>query len=243
MKKNKSKKGSSFFRFIAISLAAAAGTGALVFYLATTLYMRHFFDVQRERASLLELAETLESEKSPAYTYLSAFDSEMRQINPDYLCWIQIENTTIDYPVVRGNDNEQYLNRSFYGERNRYGAVFMDYRCIGDYVPHIIIYGHNSRRGDMFSDLHNFLDERYLAEHPIITLKVNDRIVEYEIYSARKTDINDPAYFLDFSTPGSFRAFAERCGAPLDAAQIITLSTCVSGNNRNERIIVQGALR
>jgi sortase B len=119
----------------------------------------------------------------------------------------------------------------------------MDYRCAGEYVPHIIIYGHNTRYGDMFRELHRFLDEQFLAEYPIITLKVNDRTVEYEIFSARKTDIYDPAYHLDFSAPGSFRAFAERNGAPPNAAQIITLSTCVSGNNDDERVIVQGALR
>jgi hypothetical protein len=77
----------------------------------------------------------------------------------------------------------------------------------------------------------------------VITLIVNDRIVEYEVFSARATNINDPAYFLDFSTAGSFVTFLERCGAPADARQIITLSTCVSGNDKDERVVVQGSLR
>jgi hypothetical protein len=95
----------------------------------------------------------------------------------------------------------------------------------------------------MFGGLDRFANEKYMAEHPIITLTVNDRVLEYEIFSARRTTVNDPAYFLDFSAPGAFAAFAERNGAPPDARQIITLSTCVSGNNIDERFIVQGVLK
>ena len=66
---------------------------------------------------------------------------------------------------------------------------------------------------------------------------------EYEVFAARVTDIADPAYRLDFSAPGSFEAFAGICGAPPGTAQILTLSTCLSGDNDDERVIVQGALR
>ena len=171
----------------------------------------------------------------------SAFDAGMREINPDYLCWLTIDGTNVDYPVVRGGDNEKYLVKSFSGEQNPFGAIFMDYRCVGEYVPHIIIYGHNSRHGDMFGGLEKFLDRQYMAERPIITLKINDRIVEYEIFAARNTTVTDPAYELDFRTPGSFRAFAGRCGAPPNSKQIITLSTCVNDDD-DKRVIVQGAV-
>ena len=143
---------------------------------------------------------------------------------------------------MRGEDNEKYLNTSFFNERNSLGALFMDYRCEGDYVPHIIIYGHNARSGVLFGGLRKFLNKTYLEEHPIISLRVNDRIVEYEIFSARSTTVDDPAYDLDFNSPGAFQAFAEKNGAPPDAVQILTLSTCVSGNNKDERVILQGFL-
>ena len=215
--------------------------------------------LRREHTSLLRLAETLLlmelSEEVPSGLpeeiseilesippYINIFDAGMRAINPDYIAWIIIDGTVVNYPVVRGSDNERYLNTSFYGEPNIFGTLFMDYRNVGEYVPHIIIYGHNIRSGEMFGSLHNFLNEEYLAEHSIITLIVNGRLVEYKIFAARKTDINDPAYFLDFSAPGSFSAFLERNGAPPDAAQIITLSTCVSRGDDDERLVVQGAL-
>jgi sortase B len=223
---------------------------SIIIVLSTAVVLTQVFDrmaSRKEYSSLREIAEFIEIDfdgtESRHIPYLNVFDTEMRQINPDYICWLKIDGTAVDYPVVRASDNDKYLNLSFYGEENTYGTLFMDYRNKGDYVPHIIIYGHNTKTGDMFGGLRNYLDNKYRAEHPVITIKVNGRIVEYEVFAARRTDVSDYAYYLDFDAPGSFRAFAERCGAPPDAVQIITLSTCVSAGNDDERVIVQGVLR
>ena len=245
---------SGLFSYTVIVVVTIIAT--LIAAITLGMVLRHRADVKasrNERDSLLGIAEALElnptrpevrvSQLETPDPYISAFDLEMRDINPDYTCWISIDSTAVDYPVVRGNDNEKYLSLSFYGEKNGLGTLFMDYRCTGENVPNIIIYGHNSKQGDLFGSLRNYTDKQYLSEHPIITMKVNDRIAEFEIFTARVTDVNDPAYFLDFSESGSFREFLERCGAPDDAVQILTLSTCVSGNDADERVIVQGALR
>jgi len=178
---------------------------------------------------------------------LSPFDSEYLEINSDYVGWLKIDNTSIDFPVVRGLDNEKYLKTTFRGENNILGSIFMDYRCIGNNLQHMIIYGHQA--GDtatnkklMFGELTDFLDKQYLAEHPIIMYLENDTIFEFEIFSARMSDTNDPAFYLDFSTQDSFPAFLKRNNAPADATKIITLSTCVGANN-DRRMIVQGVLK
>ncbi|MCL2852990.1 MAG: class B sortase [Defluviitaleaceae bacterium] len=238
-------------------LAAWIGIAAatMIFVFSGAVLFAHMLDLsgsQRDRSLLQEFlqeffagANLTNANMQPLgdEVFLSAFDAEMRRINPDYVCWITIEGTPADYPVVRGSDNERYLDTSFFGERNAFGTLFMDYRNAGEHVPHIIIYGHNSRHGNKFGELHKFLDAHHLAMHPTITLRINDRIVEYEIFAARHTDIHDPAYFLDFSAPGSFQTFAERVGAPQGTVQIITLSTCVSGDDIDGRVVVQGALR
>ena len=216
-------------------LLAAGVTCAVVF---SFILIANVFDLSSSRKEYSYLSEFT---KTPGASSLSSLDSEMRGINPDYLCWITIEGTRVDYPVVRGADNEKYLNMSFFSEENIYGTLFLDYRCIGETVPHLIIYGHNAKTGDMFGDLHLFLNSRYMEEHPAISLTLGEHVVEYEIFAARSTDVHDIAYTLNFGFPGSFGAFAESCGAPLNTEQIITLSTCVSGNDKDERIIVQGA--
>jgi len=176
---------------------------------------------------------------------ISPFDAYWQEANPHYVGWLHIEGTNVDFPVVRGSDNVRYLTTTFRGEENIVGAIFMDYRNTIPYDPHIIIYGHQARdeRGNhlMFGSLHYFVDEQHKAAHPYIVFMANDTIYQFEIFSARQTDIHDPAYQLDFTADGAFAAFLERNGAPPDAAQIITLSTCIGVNN-DRRMIVQGAL-
>jgi len=169
----------------------------------------------------------------------SAVEIEMLAINPDFVCWIRIDGTGIDYPVVRGTDNEKYLNTSFSGESNKAGTLFMDYRIVEESMPHIIIYGHNLQEGGMFADLRKFLDAQFMQDNNIITLTVNGHDVRFAVFAARISDINDSAYFLDFSHRRGFMRFADRINAPLHATQILTLSTCTSGGSDDARMIVQ----
>lgn len=192
---------------------------------------------------LPQISQTPQS--SPGvWSTLSLYDNKMRKINPDYAGVLMIDDTAITYPVVRGTDNIKYLNTSFEGTENLFGTLFMDYRCVGGEIPHIIIYGHHVGDTDgsryLFGGLDGLLDEQNKAKHKVITFIENDCLSEFEICSVRVTDINDPAYQLDFSSQGSFETFLERNGAPADATQVLTLSTCFGSGNNDKRIIVQG---
>ena len=217
---------------------------------STVLVIRHTSSLraaQVEYDSLRELAGDIETNYS-AFE-LDALDEQMLSINPDYVGWIRIDGTNIDYPIVRGSDNEKYIHTSFHGEESIAGAIFMDYRNVGDLLtyrldealPHIILYGHNLQRGGMFSDLRRFISRQFLEENDIITLIINGETVQFRIFTARLTDINDPAYYLSFNASYSFPRFADRIGAPLHATQIITLSTCARRDGGGDaRVIVQG---
>jgi len=239
-----------------VSVTVALTVAILIFgsiaLFTTLLVMANTSEFRASRAeydSYRELASDIESNPDEyGGTYLSALDEEMLQINPDYVCWIRIDGTGIDYPVVRGTDNNKYIYTSFNGEPNLAGTLFMDFRnegdllnsYVGEALPHILIYGHNLERGGMFSHLRRFLDERFMEENQIITLVVHGQTVEYRIFSARLTDINDPAYFLNFSEQRAFSRFADRIDAPLHATQILTLSTCTTGGSDSARLVVQG---
>jgi len=229
------------------------GTIAIIFTSMVIGNVRGIRASRAENESLREIAliasatDVVDSDEF-GVIQLGALDEEMRQINSDYVGWIRIDGTDVDYPVVRGEDNEKYLKTSFYGEESITGTVFMDYRITGDLlsysigeaIPHIIIYGHNLQQGGIFSDLRRLTDEQFLDEHNRITFIVSGQTIEFEIFSARKSDIHDPAFFLNFDGPREFPRFADRVEAPLAATQIITLSTCTRGGSDDERIIVQG---
>jgi len=236
---------------IAALVVAIAIFGSIALF-TTVIVMANSSSIRGTRAEfefLRDLAGRIEAGVGGSSVYeLSALDIEMLEINPDYVFWIRIDGTNIDYPVVRGSNNTKYINTSFYGEENVVGSIFMDYRNTGEIIshraggslPHIILYGHNLQQGGMFSDLHKYRSALFLEQNDIITLTVHGETVEFRIFDARVTDVDDPAYFLNFNRSHSFPRFANRIDAPLRATQIITLSTCVSGGSDDARLVVQG---
>ena len=228
---------------VLICLAIVTTICAAVFIIRVVRHEAALAESVRELAALPALPRT----PSLVWSTVDFYDREMRVINPDYVGLLRIEGTTISYPVVRGNDNVKYLTTSFGGAENSFGGLFMDYRCAGENIPHIIIYGHHARdahgKSHFFGGLDGFLDEEYRTQHPVIIFIENDHISEFEIFSARVTDTDDPAYHLNFNATEAFSAFLERNGAPPDADQILTLSTCYGAGDDDRRIVVQGARR
>ena len=103
--------------------------------------------------------------------------SELAEINPDYRAWLTVFDTAIDYPVVQGEDNAYYLHRSFYGEENYAGCIFLDARNSPDFQdPFTLVYGHNMRDGSMFGSLRNLSDS---ADREFVLLLLQDYWIYY----------------------------------------------------------------
>jgi len=78
----------------------------------------------------------------------------LEKINSHCVGWITIPNTNINYPIVKNDDNEYYLNHNFEKSENKGGAIFMDYRLKEDFSNfNTILYGHNMKDGSMFADV------------------------------------------------------------------------------------------
>ena len=161
--------------------------------------------------------------------------SDLLEINPDTTGWIQIEDTRIDYPVVKGRDNEYYLNHDFHREQSITGAIFMDYRNVGDGSdPHTIVYGHGIRDKSMFHDLVRFLDPTFYESHRDIEMKTLYETVQYRVFAAYRT--NTDVYFIRTKfDDGSYREFVDGVRARTAHAwdtevvrsdRLLTLVTC-----------------
>lgn len=87
----------------------------------------------------------------------------LKATNPDTVGWLYIPNTNINYPVVKGEDNDYYLTHDFDGDAGwlaNYGAVFMDFRNKADMTDQLyFIYGHHMNDGSMFADLADFVNQ------------------------------------------------------------------------------------
>jgi len=165
---------------------------------------------------------------------------ELSRMNGDFIGWISLRNL-IEYPVVRGTDNEKYMNTTFMGHRNTAGAIFMDYRHTEGFgEPVKTIYGHHTRDGMMFAPLVRFLDPDFLQSNSTLVITLpNGSTMTYTIFHAVLTDAWDPAYTTAIWQPE--RAGEEFPNAPENATRFMLLSTCTRGGSDDERILVFAA--
>ena len=72
-------------------------------------------------------------------------------------CWMdKIIRTSLNYPVLQGKTNHDYLNLDFEREHRRKGSIFMDFRNELKNLNHnTIIYGHHVGDNTMFDVLKN----------------------------------------------------------------------------------------
>ena len=66
----------------------------------------------------------------------------LKEQNPDTIAYIKVNNTNIDYVVVKGKDNSYYLTHNFLKKWNVAGWIFADYHNkFDDTDKNIVIYG------------------------------------------------------------------------------------------------------
>jgi len=167
----------------------------------------------------------------------------LQNINKDYIGWIKIDGSVIDYPVVQGKDNWKYIYTTFTGDYNKSGTIFMDCRSTGAFDNNFaVLYGHNRSDGTMFTALHDYEDKTYLKEHPEITIALPDgETLTYRIFAARLTTVEDELYSLFYSSQTTIERYFTRHNAPEGAQHFLVLSTCTFGGTKEERLLVFAA--
>lgn len=169
------------------------------------------------------------------FSYTSNPASAFYAINPDYVGWIKLNDTKIDYPVVRGKDNEEYLDKNFKRENDVLGSIFMDYRNLGMGLDrHTVLYGHYTERGLMFGDLDRFTDRTYTEDNSTFTFSTPQGEKTYEIFSVHISPSEGPYLDTQFNNI-SYEDFQKMLKSSsihdLDVelnedSSIITLVTC-----------------
>lgn len=175
----------------------------------------------------------------------------LREVNADVVGWIRIPETKIDYPLMQGQDNEYYLNRTWQGNRNSVGSIFLESRNQSDMMDYnTIVYGHNMADGSMFAALRKY-NQAYWEKHPYVYILTDAAVYRYEIFAAYKAQLDAPTYGLSFyqsSTRANFINYALENSAidtqiiPEERDRILTLSTC-SGAGYTNRWVVQARLK
>ena len=172
--------------------------------------------------------------------------------NADMIGWIQIEGTSIDYPVMQTPaDPNYYLKHDFEKHYTDYGCPFMQADCDA-LAPsdNLIIYFNNMKDGSMFADLAKYRSKDFWQAHKTVWFDTELGSSAYEIFAVIHTTVQAddadafPFYrFVDAASPEEFADYVSACKARAlydtgISAQygdkLLTLSTCdnITDNGR-----------
>ena len=91
---------------------------------------------------------------------------KLREMSEDAVAWLTVDDTRIDYPVMQGENNTEYLNKDPQGEFSLSGSIFLDSRNDKTFSdPYSLIYGHHMEYGAMFGALDEYKDKAFFDSH------------------------------------------------------------------------------
>ena len=180
----------------------------------------------------------VEAEEEEGYVW------DMSALSEDVVAWLTVDDTSIDYPVMQGVDNSEYLNKDPFGAFSLAGSIFLDSRNAADFTdPYSLIYGHHMEYGRMFGALDEFLDEDYFDAHLLGTLTVADQVYSIRFFACVEAEATVEEIFAPTETDGTMAYVQEHASIWREPEEgpLIALSTCKFPQTM-ARIIVFGVL-
>lgn len=162
----------------------------------------------------------------------------LKQQNPDFVAWLNIPGTKIDYPVVLSDNIDYYLTHTFSGAKSSLGTLFSLGKT--DYAngKAIAIYGHHiTGSGEkMFKPLLSYKEQSFYADHQYIHLTTMNGERTYKIFAVVNLTNSewDPST-ATFASNDEFMTYVNRaCEQALYSTgvtvspsdRILTLITC-----------------
>ena len=183
----------------------------------------------------------------------SSIDFEkLKNKNSDTVGYLKVNNTKINYVVVKGKDNSYYLSRNFNREKDYNGWVFMDYRNDEQNLDsNTILYGHNRYySGVMFGTLNNVTKKKWLSneENQYITFNTLYKSMTWKVFSIYSIDVTSDYLYINFENNESYQNFINlikgRSNYQFNTDvtvndKILTLSTCL---DNDKRLVVHAVL-
>lgn len=174
----------------------------------------------------------------------------LQAISEDVVGWIYIPDTRINYPIVQGENNDQYLYHLLTGEYNSAGSIFLDAEVSADFSGrNSILYGHNMKNKSMFADMVEYKKQAFFDAHPTAMLITPEKNYYVHLFSGYVTDSWGNAWEKSFETV-SFETWLDEVKEksrfvsnvlPTAQDKILTFSTCTY-DTHDARFVVHGVL-
>lgn len=197
-----------------------------------------------------QISETItiqQDENEEQKQYIVDFNS-LKEQNDETVAWIKVNNTNIEYPIVKTSNNSYYLTHSFDKSYNLAGWPFADYKNKFDGTDkNIVMYGHNRKDGSMFATLKGILSPEWYnnEENRNIIFNTENENGIYEVFSVYQIENEEYYIQTEFKTEDKFEKFIETIkkrsvkdfGVEVTSKDsILTLSTCA--NNNKYRVVL-----
>ena len=218
--KCKKKRGNLLYTLAMIVFAA-------IFLISGGLLVKRFLDDRRTESEFADLQSMIDTAATPApagenVNPNGARFAALRDKNSDFIGWISIDGTNLDFPVMYAPDNKDfYLRHDF----NKAYSVF---GCLTEY-----------RKTD------------YYQEHPSIEFDTVYGDAKYEVFGAFTIDVvNDTSFIynqyidMDEDTYNRYvdqvisRSDVDSGIRPAYGEQLLTLSTCEYSSANGRYVVV-----
>lgn len=121
----------------------------------------------------------------------------LRKVNEDVIGWIYCEDTVIDYPVLRGEDNDYYLHHTYDRKSSISGSIFVDTNNRPGFADsNTVIYGHHMKNKSMFATISNWAEQDYYEEHPVMWLLTPEQDYKIVLFSEYTTSAYSDTYLM-----------------------------------------------
>lgn len=179
--------------------------------------------------------------------------NDIWMVSEDAYAWLNLTDTNIDYPVMQGRDDYEYLNKDLYGNFSLSGSLYLTSANNSGFTDfYNIVYGHHMDNGAMFGNIDEFKETGYFNTHRDGVLITPGQIYDLMIFACVETvsydsivyNVNDKdrenwpevlAYIRDKSVQFRNLNFNE-------GDEILVMSTC-SDYETNGRLVLFARMR
>lgn len=218
-----------------------------IFAVSTYIFVSDNLDDKKQLDEFESIAQAVDdSEQCSDNKYADLYAQ-----NNDFIGWIRIDDTVIDYPVMQTKDNPDfYLTHNFNKEYSRFGVPYIQENCSLS-SDNIIVYGHNMKNKSMFNELTKYSNKDFYKSHRFIQLDTLSEQRTYEVIYAFKTVANANGFqyfnFVKANTEEDFSAYIKKCqalsfydtGADAEYGdKLMTLSTCEYSQDNGRFVVV-----
>ncbi len=166
---------------------------------------------------------------------------------PDFVGWLYLADSQIDYPVMQGEDNEVYLHATVDRVYDRLGTLYIDFRNDRHFSdPVTIFFGHNMASGKMFGNIRTFRSQSAFSAHKYGWLFTPDTVYRIDFFALAVLNAYDTLYnlpnTLDYYLERMYENVHFRSDIELgEDDRVVALSTCAS-DYEDARAIFTGKL-